>query len=179
MISEGEAVVLSQVAAGVLCVDEDGCIWRRKTRSRTGRLYEITPIRADHLRDDGYRTVRVNIDGQEYFAMAHRVVWSSANGLIPDEIEINHEDGNRGWNALSNLSQMTSGENLQHSYDVLDRPRIMGERALHSKLTESKVAEIRRRFHGGESKKSLARSYGVSPNAIRKVVSGQSWPVSA
>lgn len=45
----------------------------------------------------------------------------------------------------------------------------------NSKLTEGGVREIRRRFDAGESRKDLARVFGVTPATIWSVISRQTW----
>lgn len=56
--------------------------------------------------------------------------------------------------------------------------RNRGESNGRSKLTAGAAAEIRRAFAAGEANRSqLARLYGVSPKAIRKVLAGETWKV--
>ena len=174
-MSRNEEIILRFVHDGTLRIEPDGSIWRVKTRTRTGRVKRIEPCRADYLKSDGYRFVRVNVNGRGIAAASHRVIWATAYGPIPDGYEINHKDGNRGNNVLGNLEPLTPGDNQRHSYRVLGKPRFTGESCNHSKLTFAQVAEIRRRCAAGEAKRALARAYAVSPNAIRKIVYGRSW----
>ena len=46
----------------------------------------------------------------------HRITWISHNGLIPKKLEINHINGNKSNNKLSNLEIVTSSENKIHAY---------------------------------------------------------------
>lgn len=85
-------------------------------------------------------------------------------------MELNHRDGQRDHNALSNLEIVTKSENLQHAYDELGRTRVTGARNGRSKLTETQAAMICERARAGEAKRALAREYGVSPAAVRKVI---------
>lgn len=45
----------------------------------------------------------------------------------PEELWVNHIDGNKSNNQLDNLEWTTINENIQHSYDVLKRKRISGK----------------------------------------------------
>jgi len=48
----------------------------------------------------------------------HRLVWETFNGKIPIELEINHIDGNKLNNNLSNLELVTSSENKLHAFNT-------------------------------------------------------------
>lgn len=56
----------------------------------------------------GYETLRTEIGMKR----VHRIVWETFNGEIPDGYEIDHIDGNRLNNALSNLRCVTHTENM-------------------------------------------------------------------
>lgn len=45
----------------------------------------------------------------------HRLVWETFNGEIPDGMVIDHIDGNRSNNALSNLRLVTQSENMNNA----------------------------------------------------------------
>lgn len=51
----------------------------------------------------------------------HRLVWTLANGEIPAGYEIDHIDGNRSNNELSNLRLATRGQNAQNSLQHRNR----------------------------------------------------------
>lgn len=57
----------------------------------------------------GYYTTIV--DGKAQYV--HRLVWKLFNGEIPEGYEINHIDGNKSNNKLSNLELMTREENCK------------------------------------------------------------------
>jgi hypothetical protein len=58
----------------------------------------------------GYETVRTEVG----LKRVHRVVWETFKGEIPDGYEIDHIDGNRLNNALSNLRCVTHTENMSN-----------------------------------------------------------------
>lgn len=170
-----ELIILELLREGFFSIDNQGHVWRHVAISRTGRRRTIDPVRADKVRADGYSIVRVCMAGCEHYMMAHRLVWASLHGHIPSDMEINHRDGQRSHNHPTNLELVTPGENLTHAYRVLGRFRAAGERNGKHKLTADQVTQIHVRLRNGESKRGLARAFGVSHVAIRKIATGQNW----
>jgi hypothetical protein len=64
-----------------------------------------------NLDKDGY--IRVRINGAEF--RAHRVIWEMHNGPIPEGTLIDHIDGNKCNNRLSNLRLATRRQNNVNS----------------------------------------------------------------
>ena len=65
----------------------------------------------------GYRKVRLSINGKIYNRTIHRMV---AETFIPNpknKKEVNHKDGNKSNNNVSNLEWTTRKENAIHAYD--------------------------------------------------------------
>ena len=58
----------------------------------------------------GYRYVNLTFDGKPRRMLAHRVVWALATGAWP-EVEIDHRNGIRDDNRLSNLREATRSQN--------------------------------------------------------------------
>ncbi|MBE9142094.1 HNH endonuclease signature motif containing protein [Planktothrix mougeotii] len=59
----------------------------------------------------GYR--QISCYGKTF--LVHRVVWEAFNGEIPQGLQINHIDGNKANNSLSNLELVTPAENIRHA----------------------------------------------------------------
>lgn len=64
---------------------------------------------------NGYLAVSLWMDGLQYPRYVHRLVVEAFNGEI-NGFEINHIDGNKQNNKLSNLEVVTSTENKKHAY---------------------------------------------------------------
>lgn len=60
---------------------------------------------------NGYIQIRVDYK-LEY---AHRVIWESVNGKIPDGMVIDHINGNTTDNRILNLRLVTQSENMQNT----------------------------------------------------------------
>lgn len=65
---------------------------------------------AGDINRQGYR--RMVIDGKR--RQAHRMIWIFANGDIPDGIQIDHINGVRSDNRLTNLRLVTNAENQRN-----------------------------------------------------------------
>lgn len=172
---EDEKTIISLIAKGVFRIDDQGQIWRTGVLTRTLNVKSIPAQRAEAITAKGYARVSVGMRRRTLYIAAHRMVWFAAGRAIPDGYELNHINGRRADNRLSNLEIVTKSGNLQHSYDVLQRTRLAGEMNAQHKLTWEQVREIRARFADGEPKRSLARAYGVTPPLIRKIVNGAAW----
>lgn len=115
----------------------------------------------------GYRSVSLSHNGVVVAKLVHRLVAEAFIGECPLGMEINHEDGDKSNNALSNLEYVTSQENTKHAYAVgLCR---------RAKLGKSDVVEIKKLVASGETVASVARSYGVTRGAVSKIKHGRTW----
>lgn len=85
---------------------KDGTLFNRTTRSR--------------LAKKGQKSGFVDSNGYTYIGFrgamikAHRIIWEMHYGEIPTGFEIDHIDGNRNNNLLSNLRMVTRAENLKN-----------------------------------------------------------------
>lgn len=90
--------------------------------------------------------------------------------------EVNHKDGDKHRNVVSNLEWMTRSENILHSYRTLKRPvrDMSGSKNPRAKLTDAQVAEIRA-LKGKLTQKALAERFRVSKATIFYVLKGEHW----
>lgn len=105
----------------------------------------------------------------------HRIV---AQAFIPNhknKPEVNHINGIKTDNNVSNLEWCTSCENKKHAHrtGLATNPRFPGEYNPRSKLTAEQVREIRSR--NNERSDVLSKEYGVSPGSIFRIWSGKTW----
>ena len=89
-----------------------------KTKSRQGTNERLLKGSVDHT---GYLRVNlINDKGSRSFAV-HRLVCLMFIPNPENKRTVNHIDGNKLNNCLSNLEWMTHSENHRHAYDVLNR----------------------------------------------------------
>ena len=104
----------------------------------------------------------------------HTLVAEAFIGPCPEGMEVLHGPGGRLDNRLVNLSYGTHSQN-----NGLDKYRdgtmTLGIRNGAAKLDDSTVRQIRARWTAGETKKSLAREFGVTDRTVRLVVDRVTW----
>lgn len=150
----------------------DGAVWRL-WEARRGWLAE--PRRAEKLTSNGYYMLRTVVKsvGRPLYVMAHRVVWAAAGGEMPDGMQINHINGVKTDNRLSNLELVTCSENLRHARLTGLSVPARGLASGRGKLSDEDVADIRSAMSQKTSTATeLAERYGVRPNHIYRVASG-------
>lgn len=122
---------------------------------------------------DGY--MRTQLGGKT--RLVHRVI---AQTFIenPHQLpEVNHIDGCKTNNAVSNLEYCSRSDNLRHAYinDLRNAKRTNNSRC---KLSEDDVAYIKNNYSRGDKiygAKALSKRFGVAYQTICAVVSGQNW----
>ena len=67
---------------------------------------------------DGYHRVRVTVGSKRVKLLAHRIIFLLEHGFLPKEID--HKDGNRSNNQISNLRAATSSENKANALSRRD-----------------------------------------------------------
>ena len=99
MSNHNDIEALAQLHTGTLRADHDqGIVWRNGNKCLS--------------KSNGY--IRTSLgNGRNIFA--HRVVWLSAHGHIPDGLVINHKNRIRHDNRLINLEAITARENVWHA----------------------------------------------------------------
>ena len=121
----------------------------------------------------GYQAVWLSAIPRQRQVSVHALVSHAFLGPRPEGMEVNHRDGDKRNNRLSNLEYVTPAENRDHARALHLYPR--GERNAFARLTETLVREIRRRVAAGTSRREVARDLGFSRSAIDRAASGETW----
>jgi len=83
--------------------------------------------------------------------LVHRVVVETFIGEIPKDMEVNHIDGVKSNNELSNLEVVTRSENQKHAHKTGLAPCTKGEKNATSVLKEVEVIDIYEMVKSGET----------------------------
>ena len=125
---------------------------------------------------NGYLHIAPKVGDTRTKLLVHRLV---AKAFVPgyfDGAHVNHKDGVKLNNALTNLEWVTKGDNTRHAFatGLIDQ---IGEKHPGAKLTNAQVVELLARYRGGERCVLLAREYGVSTSLIYAYDAGKrQWP---
>lgn len=131
-----------------------------------------------HLSTSGYLTVATKVEGKDICFRVHRLV---AEAFIPNPYnkpEVNHIDGNKTNNYVTNLEWCTSKENIAHA---VDSGLLVGRRGVdncNAKLTLEQVKEIKRLYKPYSREfgtRALAKKYGVHHMQISRIVNNKSY----
>jgi hypothetical protein len=131
------------------------------------RMVKNGKIKAKIYVPSGY--VKYRVSKTRRYRLAHRLV---ASAFIPNpenKPQINHIDGDKRNNCVSNLEWCTGEENWAHALATG-----LWNKASQFKLSESDAREIKA-LRGKETQTALAKRFGVSTSTVRSVRIGTSW----
>ena len=143
-----------------------------KTRHIEEKILIQTPDK------DGYK--RVSLTGEDKRRkpiIVHRVL---AQHFIPNPLnkpQVNHEDGVKSNNSLSNLSWCTLSENRQHAYNtgLQNSDSRKGAKCNFSTLDDTKVLEIKKLLKDGLTQTKIAELYNITASTISYIHRGLTW----
>jgi hypothetical protein len=121
-----------------------------------------------------YLYVNLNNNGIKQFRL-HRLV---ALHFIPNPNnlpEVNHIDGNKENNCITNLEWCTNLENIRHSYKIGTHKVRKNDDAPNTKLNSKQVMEIRKKLKEGFSGRSLSKEYNISEGMISLIKNNKYW----
>lgn len=147
-------------------VTEDGHVWSALSNK----------FISEHPDKNGYMKVRLSSkdlpNGKQHAYSVHRLVLENFRPVENMEnLQVNHIDGNKSNNSLSNLEWTTCEENIRYAIDNNLRAQVNGA----AKLTEEDVLNIIEKLKNGQTCCSIAKEYGLCRATIEKIYNGTSW----
>ena len=128
------------------------------------------------LNSKGRPYVNLCKNGKQKSVLIHRLVAKYFLPEFNENLEVNHKDGVKTNNNVSNLEMVDRKGNMQHAIrtGLLINPK--GEEHWDSKLTEEEVREIREKYIPYTySLSQLAKEYGVSESCIKFIIKRKTW----
>ena len=135
--------------------------------ARAGRI-----LRPGHSR--GYQLIVLSKNGKPHTFSGHKLIALAFLGPRPPGYDINHKDGNRNNNNVSNLEYLTRKENAIHAFDVL-RSR-GGEKHAMARLAIGTVRAIQNSYSTTrDTFAEIGRRFGVSTSHTRRIALRKVW----
>lgn len=129
------------------------------------------------LDKDGYAKVQLmSTDGKRHRYSVHRLILENFQPVEDMEfLQVNHKDGNKLNNDLSNLEWVTCSENNKHKYK-LGLASQKGENNNASRLTEKDVLEIINLLLTHKyTYKEIGKKFDVNEETIGAIKRKQNW----
>lgn len=142
--------------------------------SNTGRIinpktnYELKPT----LGERGYYKISTSVCRAGH---VHCAVVEAFIGLIPKGMHVNHIDGVKTNNHLSNLEIVTPSENTKHAYAMGLVNGKKGEDNSNAKVTEEDIYMMYSLFELGYNNDYIGEKFGLHPRYISLVRHGKRW----
>lgn len=121
----------------------------------------------------GYPMVSLRVNGKPHTKTVHRIV---AETYIPNPeglSDVDHIDGCRTNNHITNLRWLSHGDNIRHCY-ALENRSARGENNARALVTEVVVREVCLLLQEGHSS-SEVRDKGYPYNIVRAIKSRKNW----
>lgn len=121
------------------------------------------------------RSGHVHIGYQRKPVLVHRLVWSLANGPIPDGLVVRHSCDNP---PCINIDHLLLGTVADNNRDRDERGRhvaLRGEDNGHHRWTAEQVLEIRRLCAAGVDQREIARRYNTKQGVISNIHRRKVW----
>lgn len=138
-----------------------------------------TPLKPK-TKKNGYKEVSLNfgLNKNGTSKYVHRLIAQTFLGDIPKGHNVNHKDGNKSNNSLSNLEIVTFSENQKHAYKlglIKNNPQ-KGSKHFLSKTTEEEVLKIRQKHSLLKSLNKVALLFPHIPKStLGKIVYRNTW----
>jgi hypothetical protein len=140
-----------------------------KTRKLKDKIRKLSTNRY------GYSYISLKKDGKLKALAIHRLVAIAFIQNPENKPCVNHLNGIKADNNISNLEWVTYSENTIHAHqnNLVNHP--CGEKCHSSKLKTSDVLKIRELFTKGATQRELAELYKVTHQNIHLIVRRKSW----
>jgi len=136
----------------------------------TGRRAILKPAKDQK----GYMRVGLVINGKLTTKKVHRLVASAFLENRYNKPQVNHIDGNKSNNDVSNLEWVTQSENKKHSF-LIGLENNNGENNPFSKLRNEDVLQIRKLKSEGLSVIEISDLFKINKSTTRRIINRITW----
>ena len=135
--------------------------------SQEGLIFKVNKSGIKKTAKSKYGYHFINYGGKTFFI--HRLVWETFVGIIPKGLQINHIDGNKSNNSLSNLELVTPAENIHHAYRMGLKKGHSAESNSMAKLTNDQYLSMIHEIVNGATNDEIALKYGLHSRYVSLV----------
>ena len=148
---------------------------RRSTDDNNMKLYH---------QNKNYVRVNLLVDGKQTTKTVHRLVAEafipipkkySKKGYTIKDLTVNHKDGIKSHNIVSNLEWVTIKENTIHAFNNGLANTSLGENSHLAKMTNKQAIRCCELLEQGYRTSEIANIVGVTKKSVQKIKDGESW----
>lgn len=144
-------------------------------RITNNRVFK-SAVKKLQISNTGYHRVFLCLENRKSKPFSvHRLVAKAFLEHIEGRDIVNHLDGNKLNNIVTNLEWVTVSENTLHSYKNKLQVMGIGENNPASKYTEDQIREVKRLSKLGLNRKEISNITKVSKATIHLVLNNKSW----
>jgi hypothetical protein len=122
---------------------------------------------------NGYEIVSLLRNDKKESCLLHRIIATTFIENPLNKPQVNHKDGKKSNNNVSNLEWVTAKENVNHAYDHwLIR---LGEDRANTKLKNKQVIKIKKGIILGMTTNELANEMNIKNNLVRDIVKNKTY----
>lgn len=151
------------------------------TINSDGKIYSDNSglMKTRNKGDTDYQIINFQtIDNKKKTYRVHRLVLMAFNPVMNfDELEVNHIDGNKKNNSLSNLEWCTSSENKIHAFNNGLSEARKGENSNFSKLAKEDIDLIFELRKNKLTQREIAERVNCSRSNISYILNNKTWQV--
>ena len=125
------------------------------------RIYKNKPARIlkNRSKDDGYCTVSLCVNGKAKTCSVHRLVANAFLERPEGTTEVNHKDGNKQNNNVSNLEWVTQADNRYHAMEKIGKPPF-GKNARKVRCLDAVTGDVVAEYRSmSEAAKTIGTAY--------------------
>ena len=123
----------------------------------------------------GYMVVTIYTKKKAKQERVHRFIWEYFNGKIPIDKMIDHIDGDKTNNCLTNLRLASAKQNIDYARSMRGNWNNVGQSVYNSKITDALFFEMVNDFVMGMSNDKIGEKYGLHPRYVSLIRHKRRW----
>lgn len=145
--------------------------------TKDGKIYRDGYQQKYRLNKYGYPFYRLTRNGKKIDLLIHRIVWAKyGDKPLEEGLVINHKDGNKENNDISNLELVYQAENNKHAYATGLRQPVKG----HVVNSQSFADQIRQDHANGMSYNTIITKYRnmgykIGKSYVSQIINNKIW----